>query len=54
MFMCIFFFVFGSFSYRSKVIVKGVSSIIGIGYSIAIITRESTVGALVEEKLGRG
>ena len=34
---------FCSFSYRSKVIIKGASNIIGVGYGI---TRESTVGKL--------
>ena len=34
---------FCSFSYRSKVIIKGASNIIGVGYGI---TRESTVGTL--------
>ena len=37
---------FCSFSYRGKVIIKGVCNIIGIGYSITIIKRESTVSIL--------
>ena len=44
------FCFFCSFSYRGKVITKGVSNIIGTGYSITIIKRErereSTVGIL--------
>ena len=36
--LCEYFMLFFcSFSYRGKVIIKGVSSIIGIGYSITII-----------------
>ena len=35
--MCIFYAFLCSFSYRGKVIIKGVSNIIGIGYSIIII-----------------
>ena len=35
--MCIFYAFLCSFSYRGKVIIKGVSNIIGIGYSITII-----------------
>ena len=35
----------GSFSYRSKVIVKGIRNITGIGYSISL-SLQSTVGAL--------
>ena len=46
MFMCVIFMLFYSFSYRGTVIIKGVSNIIGIGYSITIIKRESTVGIL--------
>ena len=46
MFMWIFCF-FCSFSYRGKVIIKGVSNIIEIGYSITLIkSRESAVGIL--------
>ena len=38
----------GSFSYRSKVIVKGIRNITGIGYSITVLSLslQSTVGAL--------
>ena len=36
MFMCFFC----SFSYRGKVTIKSVSNIVGIGYSITVITRE--------------
>ena len=40
MFMWILYVVFGSFSYRSKVIIKGISNIIRTGYSITIIKGE--------------
>ena len=40
MFMWIFYAVFGSFNYSGKVIVKGVSNIIGIAYSITIIKEQ--------------
>ena len=46
MFTWIFFVVFDSFTNRSKVIVKSVSIIIGIGFSITIIMGEHTVDAL--------
>ena len=46
MFTWIFFVVFDSFTNRSKVIVKSVSIIIGIGCSITIIMGEHTVDAL--------
>ena len=42
MFMWIFYVIFGSFSNRSKVIVKDVSNIIVIGYSITL-SRESAI-----------
>ena len=37
---------FCSFSYRGKVIIKGVSNIIGIGYRVSPLSRDSTVGTL--------
>ena len=37
---CEYFMLFCSLSYRGKVIIKGFSNIIGIGYSITIIKRQ--------------
>ena len=46
LYLCIFYAFLCSFGYRDKVIIKGVSNTIRIGYSITIIKRENTVGIL--------